>query len=389
MAITVNSSPASYSSGQDALYHVVTSTNVAQPNFKYVFDVYVAAALVARVKLFPDPTTSKGIFNAEKIVRNYFAAYFGLDNSLTTFNYTTNNIKLDYEIKYGEEYGGTTYTNLVTATYTVANYYNDLFTDPYLSQLSSTSYRWLTNRGLNTEASYNDPLYVPFLSDSDSKNLRLRVRVYNEAGTVLSTTTGANVLCSRLTMLDLCGIAVDDYLLGAGAIITADTYSYGVSVYDGTTYSDEIKIKQVCNARFTPVNITFLNQLGGYESFYFRLVNKRTDNFDRKSYQKLDYTYSSGNMVPIINSTVNAGGVNYAVSKTATMRLSSDYITIAENNWLRELIASTDVYLTYNNYFYPVLIKSSTWEEKVNVADKMVQFNLDVDFGKSFNSQYR
>jgi len=34
-------------------------------------------------------------------------------------------------------------------------------------------------------------------------------------------------------------------------------------------------------------------------------------------------------------------------------------------------------------------IKTSTWSEKVRVADKMFNMILEVDYGKKLNSQYR
>lgn len=387
MSITINSSPSANASVHDALYHVVTSTNIAQPNFKYVFDVYINSVQVARVKLFQDVTTSKGIFNAEKIIRNYVLSSFSPSTTATSFRYTTNNIRLSYEVKYGEEYGGTTYTNLTTATYTVWNYYNDAFTTPNAYLIASYSYKWLTNR-TTYESLFDDAFFVSFLSDSDSKNLRLRVKLYDSTGAVLSTTTGNNVLCNRLTILDLSPTGINAYM--PTTIIDDIDYAYGVQVYDGTTYSDEIYIKITCNTRFTPVNLYFLNQLGGYDTFAFRLVNKRNDSVERKSYQKLNWTYSSGSMVRYNSSNVmNAGTVDFGVNRSVAIKLSSDYIPIADNNWLRELIASPEVYMLKNGFFYPVEIKTTTWEEKIAVADKLVQFNLEIDLGLKINSQYR
>jgi hypothetical protein len=71
------------------------------------------------------------------------------------------------------------------------------------------------------------------------------------------------------------------------------------------------------------------------------------------------------------------------------MKLSSDYINISDYNWLRELIESPEIYLLKNGYYYPVTITGTTWEEKIEVADKMVNFTLDIDLGKKYNSQSR
>ena len=52
MAITIKSSPGAYSSANKGLYHVVTSSNSTQPNFKFVFDVLINNITIASIKLF-------------------------------------------------------------------------------------------------------------------------------------------------------------------------------------------------------------------------------------------------------------------------------------------------------------------------------------------------
>ncbi len=98
MAITVNSTPESYASAHDDLWFVATSTNVAQSNFKFVFDVYINSVQVARVKQYPDPTSSKGYFNAGNIVRNYLSSYFKPNSTQTLFSYDGDDIYVNYEI---------------------------------------------------------------------------------------------------------------------------------------------------------------------------------------------------------------------------------------------------------------------------------------------------
>ncbi len=94
MAITVNSIPEQYASLHDDLWFVATSTNVASSNFKYVFDIYVDAVLVARIKQFPDVISNKGIFNAGNIMRNYAQSYFIPNAATTLFSGSNDNIFL-------------------------------------------------------------------------------------------------------------------------------------------------------------------------------------------------------------------------------------------------------------------------------------------------------
>ena len=96
MAITINSTPEAYPSAHDNLYFVVTSNNVMQVGFKFVFDVLINSTIVSRIKLFPDPNNTKGIFNAGGIIRNYLAGYFKPNATQTAFAYTGNDLFVNY-----------------------------------------------------------------------------------------------------------------------------------------------------------------------------------------------------------------------------------------------------------------------------------------------------
>ncbi len=93
MAITINSSPDIYSSVHAPLWFVLSSTNTGQTNFKYVCDIYVGGNLVTRLKSFPQPTSTKGIFNVAPVIRNYWASYFKPDIvTPSVFSYTGSDI---------------------------------------------------------------------------------------------------------------------------------------------------------------------------------------------------------------------------------------------------------------------------------------------------------
>ena len=71
MAITINSTPDSFSSLHAPLWFVVSSNNTAQTNFKFVCDIYISGTLVTRLKSFPQPTSTKGIFDVAAVIRDY------------------------------------------------------------------------------------------------------------------------------------------------------------------------------------------------------------------------------------------------------------------------------------------------------------------------------
>jgi hypothetical protein len=391
MAITINSTPEAYPSAHDDLYFVVGSNNYTQAGFKYVFDVYISSTLVTRIKLFPDPATTKGIFNAGSVVRSYLNGYFKPNSTPTAFAYTGNDLYINYEIRFGEDYGGTTYTNLTSGQYRAFNFVNPIFRDWTTSYYQPKINTWLTGRDVTKgEVTMTERLFAGFMNTAaTTTNLTLTVQKYRESGaTDGSSATGNSVACSAFVLFDLSPAAINTYL--GSSLINAATYQYGVRVNYGGNQSPEFRVKLVCNPRWTPVSIHFLNKLGGYDTFAFRMVNRREGNAEKKSYEQLGWQYNAGSMTRYDSyKRINAGNNTFAVNETVQFKLTSDYINETDYLWLKDLITSPEVYYEDGGYYYPVSIKTTNWAEKKRIADKMFNFDLSVEFAQKINSQYR
>jgi hypothetical protein len=391
MAITINSTPEAYPSAHDDLYFVVTSNNVAQAGFKYVFDLLINSTVVARVKLFPDPTNTKGIFNAGGIVRDYLAGYFKPNATQTAFSYTGNDLYIGYEVRFGEEYGGTTYTNLASGTYRAFNFVNPIFRDFSTSYYQPKINTWLTGRDVAAvDVQMGEKLYAGWMNTAGTTtNLTLKIQKYlNGGGNDGDYAQGDPVTCSAFVLFDLSPAAINAYL--GSSFITANTYQYGVRVLYGGASSTEFKVRLACQPRWTPVSLHFLNKLGGYDTFQFRLVNRRSAQVEKKSYSQMEWQYNSGSMTRYnANKVINPGNQTFAVSETVSFKLTSDYINQTDYLWLKDLITSPEVYYENGGYYYPVAIGTNTWDEKIRAADKMFNFELNVQFAQKINSQYR
>jgi len=395
MAITVNSIPEQYASLHDELWFVVDSTNKASSNFKYVFDIYVGATLVARIKQFPDVTSTKGIFNAGNIMRNYATSYFKPNVYQYLFSNSINDIFKEYTIKYGEEYGGVTYTNLLEQTYVAFNFYYPDFYNPAQSPTYFKSYisEWLTNRDTsNIECAFTDKLHIGYMNASGTTtNIYPSVQLYNENGSTSGSaiTTGSDSQ-NTYSLLDISPEGINAWY--EATVIPSTTYAYGIKLHNGVGFGDEVKVKLVCNPNYTPIALHFLNQLGGYDTMHFRLVNKESRNVESKQYEGSKFRYNSS--ATAMRSyddynRINPGATKYVVEHSTSYKLRSNYLNVTDYNWLRELIQSPEVYFEQGGYYYPVVTMTSNWEEKKRIADKMFNLELDVQIANKKYSQFR
>jgi hypothetical protein len=380
MAITVNQTPGTNPSLHDDLWFVASSTNSGQTNFKYVFDVYISSTLVARVKLFPDPVEDSAAFNAASIVRNYWLSYFKPNTSREAFNYDGNDIYVGYTIKYGEEYNGTLYTNLTTANYKAYNYYNPLFRTWSTDYLGSFDSKWLTNRDRNNlYVGYSEKLYISWLN-INFPDVAIGLKVSVDGGTLQ---VGATQLVDEFTMFDVSPGAINDYF---GSTLIPSTFTkYTVRVNN----LDTLTIYNSCS-KYTVETLHFLNQLGGYDTFTFRLVNKQESTGERKNYERSGWEFASDTMSRYdAYNRMYAGARTYSVMQSVVFRLTSDWLTETDHNWLRELIMSPEVYLEKSGYYYPVTISTNNWQQKIRNVDKTFNLTLDVNYSKKVNSQFR
>ena len=382
MAITIESGPGSLPSIADDLWHVASSTQTSQQGMKYLFDVYISSTLVARVRITPDPTTAYGIFNAGNIVRAYMESYFkpvALSSPpQTLFNYDGNDIYVSYELKIGEEYGGVQYTNLATATYTAYNYVNPIYADYTTSYLSAYVNKFLTTRDKSRiEVRVDERCYIGYLVETPPASTSATITV--DGG---SPVTGSSTSLDKFALLDVSPAGINGYL-GTSAI-TANTTSYTVAIG-----SDTLTCYLAC-APHERQTLHFLNHLGGYDTMTFRAVNREEYTAERESYLRREWDLTGSSMTRANTYNVMYGSVvNYQTSREMALTLRTDWLSVTDYNWLRDLVTSSEVYLENTKHHFPVTVETAQWTQRHRRTDKAFALELRVKFGRKTYMQAR
>lgn len=387
MAITIASIPASYSSAHDALWFVVTSDNATNTNFKYVFDIQVNSNTIATLKVYPTDA-GVGIIDVAPFVRNYFPGGFNDDGS-GFVRHADGFLHVDYGVRFGEEYvttGGelTTFPNLTSGTYKGWNFSLDPFRDP----ITTYANKFITSRDRTQAKVVNgETLLTTYFNSDLASSLTATIQNLNEDGTNNgSASTGSNFLPSAVhgIILDLSPTGVNAYL--GTTKVTASTYAYRVSIG-----SDSIVITQTCAPRFTPVQIIFQNQYGGYDQMAFRLLSRQSRNMERKTYTRGNYELSASNTMDFKDSSniMFGGSRAFATSVDYSYSVISDYLSVTDYNLGAELLASNEVYFAFGGNYYPIVFTGTTWQEKNSTSDKMFNYELSFDLGIRQFSQFK
>jgi hypothetical protein len=337
---------------------------------RFIFDVYINGVMVLReYKAVTFSSTVYAYLDVAPIIRNYIEA----NKSSIYLPY------IQYQVKYGtEDSTGVITTNVATETSYAWYGYPAFLNDDLRADLGGTYYDGMylsTNRSRILQLYGNYKTYIPIyksqLYSTDIVEWNYNGSSYSRAGS-----TGVGVYNLSITGADL-NLAQNVHNLTSFALS-------GSNIDNMPNYTVQIQTNCTKN---NPVMLHFLNAMGGFESFLFSGVNRVNTNIERQSINKLGLitTYTSSGLDRDVSLDRVASGylgevkTNYSNTMTHKIKLVSDYVSETDFLWLRELLASPQVFAQIDNnvLMIPVTIETSDWAEKKRGADKI--FNLEID----------
>ena len=400
MAYTILQQPASYTPAYNDINFVVTSTNNAQPNFNYIFDIKINGTFISRHRIAARPDNGYGLFNAKRIVETYISQSINFDQ-ITVTNSTESILALVIECR--EEYGTPAELKAIMATSTTVYCWNAVLGYSAWVNYNVNLFRQMTNE---IDVSYllsdnqinkiklTEKAFISILSGEAFAVNEFWVYAYNSSNALIQTTyilnpfTAVSNTASRFITLPAGPVNLNQILnanlnpttQNQGNIIPSNTAYYTIRSYGAACASKiyRYNITEVCS-KHTPVRLHFLNRLGGYDSFTFDLLNTFTSNIERKEYRQnlggfvgSSYTYDIKDRSATIFDTQ---------IKTIQV-LNSNWITDVEAGWLEQLMTSPDVYMEVGNQLQAINIVENSYTQKKTVNDQL--FNLTVTIEKSF-----
>ena len=406
----------------DSIFWGADSDNTGKTNFKYVFDVLNGSGqLLIRSKIYPEPNNTRGFFDVSSVLRNEL----DLDFIETPGNYQGplvvkqlnkfNNIQLEYTIQAGEEYNeaysGVTTLNMASGTAYAYNYVPNLWKrqDPYY--FTELSNKYLTNRpkkirvnfdyndfqnvtqweqiliGLNSYNIETDGKFYLMLNTYDS-NDNLLVQSYYQAydGNEYISTSLSNYV----------QIDISPYNINLNAELTGsinnNTAYYDVQILDGYyNVCDSIRVYiDKCKGNYPIYNLHFMNSLGMFDTARFTCVDKLQMQVTRKSFNKKDVIFKSGfgGLIPSYDNDykLNETKINYGQNIEHTLKLTMDFPTDEEYEWLSELFYSPLIYLNHENKYYPITIKNTNYDYIKRISSKLKTLEIDVELNLKRNA---
>ena len=133
-------------------------------------------------------------------------------------------------------------------------------------------------------------------------------------------------------------------------------------------------INRICSAKYSPIQMRFINKNGAPQDHYFFLKNVENINTKSETFKRNIFTYSSSNYDAKQHQM-------QTFNKTGKKRftLNTNYMIEAYNAVMEDILLSEYVWIYFDSKWHPVVVVTSSLTKKTSVNDKLIQYTLEVE----------
>ena len=159
--------------------------------------------------------------------------------------------------------------------------------------------------------------------------------------------------------------------------VTIPANSSTIQVYDtdDATLKKTITVTNICEPKFTPYKITFINKFGAFQDLYFFKKTLEVTNVTDELYKR--------NIVTNTSSTYNTYDnqrERMNVNASSSLTMNTGFVLEDMNKTIEELFYSENVWIRYDGNTLPVIPNSKTLDYKTVLNDKLINYTVKFDF---------
>lgn len=159
--------------------------------------------------------------------------------------------------------------------------------------------------------------------------------------------------------------------------VTVPANSSTIQVYDtdDATLLKTITVNNVCEPKYTPYKITFINKQGALQDLYFFKKTVETFNVTDEKYRRNNINTSS-----LSYNTYSGQQQRQNVNGTTSLSLNTGYVREDFNSAIEELFLSENAWIRFENKTLPIIAKSKSFTNKTVLNDKLINHTVNFDF---------
>ena len=160
--------------------------------------------------------------------------------------------------------------------------------------------------------------------------------------------------------------------------IPADSETIQVYDTDDTTLLKTVTVNNVCEPKFTPYKVTFVNKHGAYQDVYF--FKKSVESMSVTDEQ---YKANIINTASVTYPTYKGQQERYNVSATKKVQLNTGFVNEDFNLAIEELLLSENIWIRWEGRTLPVIVTTKDHTYKTSLNDRLINHTLEFEFAFS------
>jgi len=157
--------------------------------------------------------------------------------------------------------------------------------------------------------------------------------------------------------------------------IPADSNTIQIYDTDDTTLLKTIKVTNICEPKFTPYKVTFINKFGVYQYLYF--FKKTTETFDITSESYKTNTINTSSVTYPLYSTQRQ---LYNVNANTSISLNTGFINEDMNSTIEQLLITENAWIRWDNKTLPINPVTKNLQKKTSLNDRLINYTIDFEF---------
>jgi hypothetical protein len=361
MAVNIFDEPTEYTQSGNPVRWKFSSDQSGQPNFSFIIEVFINDVLVEKHKVLRIVSGSSW-FDASEIAERYVNA---ISTDDTIVHNALNNAQI--KIKVIENYGtppvdqaSSTSDNVRVWKSKGRNFDSGSVKNYILSQ--GTNRKFLTNFQTHTLKTFGN-VRLSLISNAIGSDIT--IKFYESDGTLIKTEDDTTSSTNRIDGYYFTYDSIQT-IFGAGTFTDAAYFTVQILNGDFTRATENYRINlEHTNCDKFQNQITFLNHLGGLDTFYFTRM---------KRYSRTTKTNQFRTNPDVLNS-IESTQQNYQITMNEEIVLQSGYVSETIYNILAtELITSPLILLNGQR----VAIAESSVEQKYRLHDLLFNFEIKI-----------
>ena len=157
--------------------------------------------------------------------------------------------------------------------------------------------------------------------------------------------------------------------------IPANSYTIQVYDTDDTTLLSTVNVTNICEPKYTPFKVTFVNKLGAFQDLYFfkkttESTNVTDETFKRNTIANSTSTYQ----------TYEGQKQRYNINSQTSLSMNTGFVKENMNQTIEELFFSENVWIRYEGKTLPINPSSKSLQYKTVLNDKLINYTVDFEF---------